>query len=67
MGFLMGQEITFSNFDKSNFVSFYQKLKQKTGLLTKMIEQKAFSKRSPVAEFEIKARIVNQNAPCPHQ
>lgn len=57
----MGQEISLSQFDQSDFENFYQKLKQETHLLTKMIEQKACSKRSPVAGFEIEAWIIDQN------
>ncbi len=55
----MGQEISFSQFDQSDFECFYQKLKQETELLNKMIEQKACSSRSPVAGFEIEAWILD--------
>jgi len=57
----MGQEISFSEFDKSDFEHFHQKLKQETKLLRKMIEQKACSTRSPVAGFEIEAWILDEN------
>lgn len=57
----MGQEISFSQFDKADFKLFYQKLKQETDLLKKIIEQKACSNRSPVAGFEIEAWILNKN------
>ncbi len=55
----MGQEISFSQFDQGDFDRFYQKLKQETHLLEKMIKQKACSKRAPVAGFEIEAWIVD--------
>jgi gamma-glutamyl:cysteine ligase YbdK (ATP-grasp superfamily) len=57
----MGQEISFSQFDKSDFDHFYQKLNQETQLLKKMIKQKACSTRSPVAGFEIEAWILDKN------
>ena len=57
----MGQEISYSQFEKSDFELFYQKLKQETELLKKMIEQKACSTRSPIAGFEIEAWILDQN------
>ena len=57
----MGQEISFSHFDKTDFENFYNKLKQETDLLKKMIRQKACSTRSPVAGFEIEAWILDQN------
>ncbi len=57
----MGQEISFSQFDKSDFDHFYQKLQQETALLKKIISQKAFSTRSPVAGFEIEAWLLDKN------
>ena len=57
----MGQEITFSHFDAGDFERFYQRLKQETELLIKLIEQNALSKRSPVAGFEIEAWLLNQD------
>lgn len=56
----MGQEIAFSQFDKSDFDRFYQNLKQETELLNKLIKQKACSTRSPVAGFEIEAWILDK-------
>lgn len=56
----MGQEIAFSEFDHSDFDNYYQKLKQETELLKKIIEQKGCSTHSPVAGFEIEAWIVDQ-------
>jgi len=55
----MGQEISFSQFDKSDFDHFYQVLKQETALLKKMIGQKACSNRAPVAGFEIEAWLLD--------
>ncbi len=57
----MGQEISFSKFDKTDFNRFYLKLKQETELLKKMVKQKAFSTRSPVAGFEIEAWILDKD------
>lgn len=57
----MGQEISFSKFDKSDFDCFYNKLKQETNLLKKMIEQNACSAVAPVAGFEIEAWIVGHD------
>ncbi len=57
----MGQEISFSQFDKSDFNHFYNKLNQETVLLKKMIEQKACSTRAPVAGFEIESWLVDKN------
>ncbi len=57
----MGQEISFSEFDKSDFESFLLKLKAETKLLKKMIEQDLFSTRSPVAGFEIEAWVLDKN------
>lgn len=62
----MGQEISFSNFDKGDFDHFHQKLKQETELLKKMIAQKSCSMRAPVAGFEIEAWILDkQMQPAP--
>jgi gamma-glutamyl:cysteine ligase YbdK (ATP-grasp superfamily) len=62
----MGQEISFSEFNKSDFDNFYQKLKSETKLLKKMIEQDLFSTRTPVAGFEIEAWILDKdNQPAP--
>ncbi len=57
----MGQEISFSTFDKSDFDHFHQKLKAETELLKKMIKQNACSTRAPVAGFEIEAWIVDKD------
>ncbi|MCK5121800.1 MAG: glutamate--cysteine ligase [Methylococcales bacterium] len=57
----MGQEISASQFDKSDFNQFHQKLKQETTLLKEMIEQNACSMRAPVAGFEIEASIVDKD------
>lgn len=57
----MGQEISFSQFDQSDFERFYKNLKLETQLLKKMIKQKACSTRSPVAGFEIEAWILDQD------
>ena len=62
----MGQEISFSEFDQSDFDNFYQKLKKETALLNKIIKQNGCSTRSPVAGFEIEAWIVDpQMQPSP--
>lgn len=57
----MGQEISISQFDKSDFNQFHQKLKQETTLLKEMIDQNACSVRAPVAGFEIEASIVDKD------
>ncbi|WP_036246972.1 hypothetical protein [Methylobacter sp. BBA5.1] len=57
----MGQEISLSQFDESDFERFYQKLKQETNLLNQLIEQNACSTRQPVAGFEIEAWLIDQN------
>jgi gamma-glutamyl:cysteine ligase YbdK (ATP-grasp superfamily) len=57
----MGQEITYSHFDAGDIDRYYQKLEQETNLLGKLIEQKAFSKRSPIAGFEVEAWLLDKN------
>ncbi len=57
----MGQEISFSTFDKGDFDRFHKKLKQETSLLKKMIEQNACSTVAPIAGFEIEAWIIDQD------
>ena len=57
----MGQEISLSHFDKSDFTRFHQKLEQETLLLERLITQKTCSHRGPVAGFEIEAWLVNQD------
>jgi gamma-glutamyl:cysteine ligase YbdK (ATP-grasp superfamily) len=57
----MGQEISLSQFDESDFERFYQKLKQETNLLNQLIEQNACSTRQPVAGFEIEAWLIDEN------
>lgn len=57
----MGQEISLSQFEQSDFTLFYQKLKQETKLLKQMIEQKACSNLAPVAGFELEAWILDKN------
>jgi hypothetical protein len=57
----MGQEISLSHFDESDFTHFHQKLEQETLLLDRLIAQKTCSHRDPVAGFEIEAWLVNNN------
>lgn len=57
----MGQEISLSQFDESDFEHFHQKLKQETDLLSHLIEQNACSTHEPVAGFEIEAWLVDEN------
>jgi len=57
----MGQEISFSQFDKSDFEHFYKKLNNETALLKKILEQKACSTRAPVAGFEIESWLLDKN------
>ena len=57
----MGQEISFSNFDQSDFDRFYQKLRSETSLLGLMMEKQGLSTRSPVAGFEIEAWILERS------
>ncbi|WP_305910212.1 glutamate--cysteine ligase [Methylomarinum sp. Ch1-1] len=57
----MGQEISFSEFEQGDFDRFYQKLRQETSLLRHLIEHRRFSKRTPVAGFEIEAWILDNN------
>jgi len=57
----MGQEISFSQFEQSDFDHFYQKLLQETALLKKIIDQKGCSTRPPVAGFEIEAWLLDKN------
>lgn len=57
----MGQEISLSEFEEGDFERFHQKLEQETLLLSRLIEQKACSHRSPVAGFEIEAWLVDNN------
>ena len=49
----MGQEITYSHFDAGDIERYHQKIEHETHLLAKLIAQKAFSKRSPIAGFEV--------------
>ncbi len=55
----MGQEISFFEFDESDFVRFQQKLQQETALLKRLIHDKGCSSREPVAGFEIEAWLVD--------
>jgi hypothetical protein len=57
----MGQEISFADFDQSDFDHFYRKLEQETELLKHLIEKKSLSTRTPVAGFEIEAWILDNN------
>ncbi len=57
----MGQEITLSHFDESDFKRFHQKLEQETLLLDRLIAQKTCSHRDPVAGFELEAWLVDNN------
>jgi len=57
----MGQEISFSQFDKSDFDHFYQQLHKETTLLKKLIDKKGCSTRAPVAGFEIEAWLLDKN------
>lgn len=63
----MGQEISFANFDQSDFDRYYRKLEQETQLLKYFIEEKNLSSRTPIAGFEIEAWILDHNcqpSPC---
>lgn len=63
---IMGQEISLTHFEESDFQSFHQKLEQETLLLNRLLEQKACSLRKPVAGFEIEAWLVdNAMRPSP--
>jgi hypothetical protein len=63
---IMGQEIPLSQFDECDFKHFHTKLAQETALLEKLISQKAFSCRDPVAGFELEAWLVdNSMQPSP--
>lgn len=55
----MGQEISLTQFEESDFENFHQKLEQETALLGRLIEQKCCSQRQPVAGFEIEAWLVD--------
>jgi hypothetical protein len=55
----MGQEISFSDFEPSDFEHFYQRLEKETRLLSKIISDKGCSTREPVAGFEIEAWILD--------
>jgi gamma-glutamyl:cysteine ligase YbdK (ATP-grasp superfamily) len=55
----MGQEISFTQFDESDFIRFHDKLKQETALLAKCIADKKCSTRKPVAGFEIEAWLID--------
>ena len=57
----MGQEITYSHFDAGDIKRYHQKLEQETVLLGKLIERKAFSKRSPIAGFEVEAWLLDKD------
>lgn len=62
----MGQEISFSEFEPGDFDRFYQKLQQETALLGQLIDKHGFSRRTPVAGFEIEAWILNDDSrPAP--
>lgn len=56
----MGQEIKGSHFNNSDFTSFFKKLEQETHYLEKLIKQQSFSKRQPIAGFEIEAWLLDQ-------
>jgi gamma-glutamyl:cysteine ligase YbdK (ATP-grasp superfamily) len=57
----MGREISLSHFDAGDFDRFYQKLAHETRLLNRLIEEKGFSSRHPVAGFEIEAWLVDDS------
>ncbi|MDD5462495.1 MAG: glutamate--cysteine ligase [Methylococcales bacterium] len=57
----MGQEISLSHFNESDFVHFHQKLEQETLLLERLIAQKTCSRRDPVAGFELEAWLIDKN------
>jgi hypothetical protein len=56
----MGQEITLTQFEESDFIAFRQKIAQETALLKRMFERKLFSNRPAVAGFEIEAWLVDK-------
>ncbi len=56
----MGQEITLTQFEESDFIVFRQKLAQETALLKQMIERKSCSNQQPTAGFEIEAWLVDR-------
>ena len=57
----MGREISLSHFDAGDFDRFYQKLAHETRLLNRLMEEKGFSNRHPVAGFEIEAWLVDDS------
>lgn len=55
----MGQEISATHFKPADFQRFRQQLQQETLLLEKLLDQNAFSRKAPVAGFEIEAWLVD--------
>ncbi|EIC31440.1 hypothetical protein [Methylomicrobium album] len=56
----MGQEITRTQFEESDFIAFRQKLARETTLLKQVIERNSCSKQPPVAGFELEAWLVDR-------
>ncbi len=55
----MGQEISQTQFEQTDFEMFYRKLEQETVLLKQMFRQNAFSELKPKVGFEIEAWLVD--------
>ncbi len=63
----MGQEITSTQFKKSDFDAFAQRLKQETELLADWFAGKRFENKQFVAGFELEAWLIDHNylpSPC---
>lgn len=62
----MGQEIDQTRFEQEDFEAFHRRLGRETRLLGELIEKKAFSRRPPVAGFEIEAWLLHRDlTPAP--
>lgn len=57
----MGQEITRSSFNQSDFDEFARRLQQETELLKTMLAENALDNTGPVAGYELEAWLTNEN------
>lgn len=62
----MGEEITYSRFNKTDYLQYQKRLQQETAILADWFDSHSLSDRELVAGYELEAWLIGGNAsPCP--
>jgi len=62
----MGEEITYSRFNKTDYQQYEKRLRQETDILAEWFKTRSLSEKEPVAGYELEAWLIGDKAsPCP--